>query len=55
MNVELVSIIALAGWLILALSAYRSYETSCRRTLTYVFVWGSIFIAVALVFAAIGA
>ena len=55
MNVELVSIVALAGWLILALSAYRSYQVSGRRTLTYALVWGSIFLAVAMVFAAIGA
>ena len=55
MNVELVSIVALAGWLILALSAFRSYQVSGRRMLTYVLIWGTIFLAVAMVFAAIGA
>jgi len=55
MNVELVSIIALAGWLILALSAYRSHRLSGRKTLTFVLIWASIFLAVALLFAAVGA
>lgn len=54
MNVQLVSIVALAGWLILALSAYRSHQISGRKTLLYVLVWTSIFLAVALVFAAVG-
>jgi hypothetical protein len=53
-NVELVSLVALAGWLILALSAYRSHKISGRKTLIYVLVWASIFVAVALVFAAVG-
>jgi hypothetical protein len=53
-NVELVSIVALAGWLVLALSAYRSHQISGRKTLMYVLVWTSIFLAVALVFAAVG-
>jgi hypothetical protein len=53
-NVQLVSIVALAGWLILAFSAYRSHQVSGRKTLTYVVVWASIFIAVAMVFAALG-
>jgi hypothetical protein len=53
-NVELVSIVALAGWLVLALSAYRSHQISGRKTLMYVLVWTSIFPAVALVFAAVG-
>jgi hypothetical protein len=51
---ELVSIVALAGWLILALSAYRSHRISARKTLTYVLIWGSIFLAVAILFAAVG-
>ena len=54
MNYQLVSIVALAGWLILALSAYRSHRMSGRKTLTYVLVWASIFLAVAMVFAAVG-
>jgi hypothetical protein len=53
-NVELVSIIALASWLVLALSAYRSHQISGRKTLMYVLVWSSIFLAVALVSAAVG-
>jgi hypothetical protein len=54
MGVELVSIIAMAGWLILALSAYRSHRISGRKTLTYVLIWASIFLAVAFVFRAMG-
>jgi hypothetical protein len=54
MSVELVSIVALAGWLILALSAYRSHQISGRKTLLYVLVWTSIFLVVGLVFAAVG-
>ena len=54
MSVELVSIVALAGWLILALSAYRSHRVSGRKTLTYILIWGSIFLAMAMVFAAAG-
>jgi hypothetical protein len=53
-SVELVSIVALAGWLILALSAYRSHRMSGRKTLTYVLAWASIFLAVSLLFAAVG-
>jgi hypothetical protein len=53
-SLQLVSIVALAGWLILALSAYRSNRVSGRKTLTYVFVWASIFLAAALLFGAVG-
>ena len=51
----LVSLVALAGWLILALSAYRSYQVSGCKTLTYLLIWASIFFAVALVFRTAGA
>ena len=54
MNVQLVAMVALAGWLILAFSAYRSHQISGRKTLVYVLVWASIFLAVAMVFAAVG-
>ena len=54
MSMELVSIVALAGWLILAVSAYRSHRISGRKTLTYALIWGSIFLAVAMLFAAVG-
>ena len=54
MGVELVSIVALAGWLILALSAYRSHRISGRKTLTYILIWVSIFLAMAMVFTAMG-
>ena len=53
MELQLVSIIALGGWLILALSAYRSYRMSGRKTLTYLLIWSSIFLLVILLFSAV--
>lgn len=49
-----VSIVALLGWLILAVSAWRSYQVSGKRMLTYILIWGSIFLAVAIFFSLIG-
>ncbi len=52
---ELVSVVALAGWLILALSAYRSRKLSGKTTLMHILLWVTIFLVVALAFRAIGA
>lgn len=46
----LVSLVALAGWLILVAGAYRAHRVGARRTIVLVLAWGSIFLAVALVF-----
>lgn len=54
MSMELVSIVALVGWLILALSAYRSHRISGEKMLTQLLIWASIFLVVILVFTAIG-
>lgn len=54
MSVELVSIVALVGWLVLALSAYRSHRISGGKMLTQVLIWASIFLAVTLIFMATG-
>ena len=51
---QLVSIVAVAGWLILALSAYRSRRISGKTTLTYVLVWAAVFLVVALMFGVVG-
>ncbi len=49
-----VSIIALLGWLILALGAYRSRRINGRKTLTMALTWGAIFLAVAFFFTLVG-
>lgn len=49
-----VSLISLAGFLILALSAYRAHRIDARKTVVLALVWIAIFFAVAGVFAAIG-
>ncbi|MGX7895281.1 hypothetical protein [Tsuneonella sp. HG222] len=48
-----VSIIALTGWLVLALSAYRSHRLSGKTMMVQGFIWASIFLLVAVVFAAV--
>ena len=50
----LVSIVALLGWLILALRAYRAHRIGARQTIVMMLAWGAIFLLVAAVFAAIG-
>lgn len=49
-----VSIVALAGWLVLSLSALRARRLNARKTIVYALSWGAIFLAVAAVFGAIG-
>jgi fucose permease len=49
-----VSIVALAGWLVLALSAYRARRVGAKKTLVMGLAWGAIFLFVAAIFAAIG-
>ncbi len=45
-----VSIVALTGWLILVLGAYRSHQVDASKTIRMAFIWGAIFVAVALAF-----
>ena len=47
-----VSVVALLGWLILALSAFRAHRVQAGRTVVYVLAWGAIFMAAAAVFGA---
>ena len=47
-----VSLIALAGWLVLALSAWRARGVGTKKTLLIALMWGAIFVLVAAVFAA---
>lgn len=45
-----VSIVALAGWLVLVLGAYRSHRVDTGKTIRMALMWGAIFAAVAFVF-----
>ena len=49
-----VSLIALAGWLVLALSSYRAHRVGAGKTVVMVLAWVSIFFLVAAVFSAVG-
>ena len=48
-----VSIIALTGWLVLAIGSYRANRIGAGKTLVMVLAWGAIFLLVAGVFAAV--
>lgn len=52
---DTIQIIYLFGWLILAAGAFAAYRLSWKRSLVYLFVWGSIFALVFLVFSLVGA
>jgi len=54
MTVSWISLVALAGWLVLALSAWRARRVNARKTVVYALVWGAIFLAAAAVFTTIG-
>ena len=49
-----VSLIALAGWLVLALSAYRARRVGARKTIVMALAWAAIFLFAAALFTAIG-
>ena len=48
-----VSVIALTGWLVLALGAYRSHRLDKRKTLLWATAWLGLFLLVAGVFTVI--
>jgi len=48
-----VSIIALTGWLVLAFGSYRAHRVGAGKTLVFALAWGTIFLLVAAVFAAV--
>ena len=50
-----VSLIALSGWLVLALSSYRAHRIGAGRTVVMATAWIAVFLLVAGAFAAIGA
>lgn len=49
-----VSLIALTGWLILALGSYRAHRIGAGKTLVMVMAWLAIFLLVVGIFAAAG-
>ena len=46
------SLIALAGWLILVLGAYRAHREGGRKTLVMALAWGAIFLLVTAIISA---
>ena len=48
-----VSIVAMVGWLALALSAYRAHRVGAKMTIVLALAWIAIFLLVAAVFAAV--
>ncbi len=49
-EVQWVSIIAMLGWLILVMGAYRSYRVNTAKTLRMALTWAAIFTGVAIFF-----
>jgi hypothetical protein len=54
MTPQWVSVVALLAWLILVGSALRARHINARKGVVYALIWGSIFLAAALIFGAIG-
>lgn len=51
---QLVSLVSLLGWLVLAAGAFRAHRIGAKRAIVLALVWASIFLAVAFVFSMIG-
>lgn len=49
-DAALVSIVALVGWLILVIGAYRSHQVGMSQTIRMALIWASIFTGVAFLF-----
>tara|TARA_B100001057_G_C22462456_1_gene799403 strand:+ start:435 stop:602 length:168 start_codon:yes stop_codon:yes gene_type:complete len=49
-DASLVSMVALVGWLILALGAYRSHQVNLSKTIRMALIWGCIFTGMAFFF-----
>jgi hypothetical protein len=48
-----VSLIAVSGWLVLALGAYRAHRVGAKKTIVLALAWIAIFLLVAAVFAVV--
>ncbi|MBH5322597.1 hypothetical protein [Aurantiacibacter sediminis] len=49
-GVQWVSLIAMLGWLVLILFAYRSYRVDTGKTIRMALTWAAIFVGVAIFF-----
>ena len=49
-----VSLIALTGWLVLALGSYRAHRIGARKTIVISTAWFAVFLLVTGIFVAIG-
>ena len=47
---QVMSLVAMTGWLVLMLAGYRSYKVNGTKTLTMALIWMAIFAFVLLVF-----
>ena len=50
-----VSLIAMSGWLVLALGSYRAHRIGAGKTVVWALAWIAMFLLVAGIFTAIGA
>ena len=53
-QVPLVSMVAMAGWLVLMIGAYRGHRVGMRQTAIMAMVWVGLFLLAAAIFTAIG-
>jgi hypothetical protein len=50
----IISVIALVGWLVLVLGAYRAHRVGMQRTVIMSLIWGGSFLFLAMIFTVIG-
>jgi hypothetical protein len=50
-----VSLVSMAGWLVLSVSAFRSYRVGAKKIVTMTLTWLAIFLLVTALFATVGA
>jgi len=50
---DMLSIVALCGWLVLALSSYAAYRFNLRKTVTMALAWAAIFAGMTAIIALI--
>lgn len=51
----LISVVAMLGWLVLAVGAFRAHRVGARKTIVMALGWGAIFVLVAGLFSIFGA
>lgn len=50
----LISLVAMVGWLVLALGSYRAHRVGARKTIVMALGWGAVFGLVFTVFWSVG-